>query len=94
MDQESQRVNPFEEKAIFDYADKFIELANELVQSDNSGKVGVALRYAAARYSAFEASLQAQSLDEEMDTLREAFANDFETMLQINFEDYQKRLNK
>ena len=47
-----------EDKMMFDYADKFINLANELSKSDRSGNVGVAIRYAAARYSAFEASMQ------------------------------------
>lgn len=94
MDQNNGKVNPYEKKAIFDYADKFVNLANELVQSDNSGNVGVALRYAAARYCAFEASLQPNNLVEDMDELLESYANDFTSMLQINFEDYIKRLNQ
>ena len=47
-----------EDKMMFDYADKFINLANEMSKSDRSGNVGVAIKYAAARYSAFEASMQ------------------------------------
>ncbi len=33
---------------IYNYADKFINLANEMAKSDMSGNVGVALRFAAA----------------------------------------------
>jgi len=49
---------------MYAYADKLINLANELSKSDNSGGVGVGLRYAAARYCAFEASLQTDNLSE------------------------------
>ncbi len=36
------------ETVIYNYADKFINLANEMAKSDMSGNVGVALRFAAA----------------------------------------------
>ena len=43
-------MNQEEEKSMYDVADKFINLANELAQSDPSGSglVGPALRFAAA----------------------------------------------
>ena len=80
-----------EDKMMFDYADKFINLANEMSKSDRSGNVGVAIRYAAARYSAFEASMRTNNLAEEKDTQQELFGNEFSRMLQINIEDYAKR---
>ena len=76
------------EKTMYDYADKFINLANEMSKSDRSGNVGVAMRFAAARYSAFEASMRTDKLAEEKDKQLELFANAFKEMLQMNIEDY------
>ena len=74
---------------IYINADKFINLANELVQSGQSG-VGAALRFAAARYSAFEASLRTDALAEELDKEQQLFADEFSRMLKINLDDYIK----
>lgn len=79
-----------DEKIMFEYADKFIALANELSQSQTTGNVGVAFRYAAARYSAFEASLRTDNLAEEKDKHIQFFANTFTEMLQENFDQYVK----
>ena len=77
-----------DDKTMYDYADKFINLANEMSKSDRSGNVGVAIRFAAARYSAFEASMRTDKLAEEKDKQLELFANAFKEMLQMNIEDY------
>jgi hypothetical protein len=77
-----------DDKTMYDYADKFINLANEMSKSDRSGNVGVAMRFAAARYSAFEASMRTDKLAEEKDKQLELFANAFKEMLQMNIEDY------
>ncbi|MFC1844012.1 DUF3144 domain-containing protein [Thermodesulfobacteriota bacterium] len=79
-----------DEKMIYDYADKFINLANEISKSDRSGNVGVAIRFAAARYSAFEASTRTNNLAEEKDKQLQDFANAFKDMLEMNIEDYIK----
>jgi len=92
VDQDYGKVNPYEEKEVFDCADQFVNLANELSQSDTSGNVGVGLRYAAARYCAFEASLHTNNFDEDMEKHLESYASDFKNMLRINFEDYSKKL--
>jgi hypothetical protein len=76
------------EKIMFDYADKFISLANEMSTTENPGNIGVAIRYAAARYSAYEASLRTNNLAEEKDEHLQFFANTFTEMLQRNFEEY------
>ena len=78
------------EKAMYTNADKFINLANELAKADQSGSIGAAIRFAAARYSAFEASLQTNTLAEDKDKHLQLFANDFTNMLQINLENYIK----
>lgn len=79
---------------MYDYADKFINLANEMSKSDRSGLVGTAIRFAAARYSAYEASIRAKDLAAEKDQQLENFANDFNAMLQHNFEDYIRILSQ
>ena len=79
-----------DDKKMYDYADKFINLANEISQSDRSGNVGVALRFAAARYSAFEASMRTNNLAEDKDKQLQDFTNVFTEMLQVNLEDYIK----
>jgi hypothetical protein len=85
-----EEVDEYKEEAVYEFADKFINLANELSKSDNSGAVGVGLRYAAARYCAFEASLQTNNLAEDKDKHLEFFANAFTGMLRTNLEDYSK----
>jgi len=90
MDQDKEKVDEYKEEAMYDYADKFINLANELSKSDNSGSVGVGLRYAAARYCAFEASLQTNNLAEDKDKHLEFFVNAFTNMLRMNLEEYSK----
>lgn len=76
------------EKAMFDNADKFIELANRMSQAEGHGAIGVALRYAAARYSAFEASLRSQNLAADKDKHLQFFADTFNEMLHRNFDQY------
>jgi hypothetical protein len=82
-----------QQNEIYINADKFINLANELVQSGQSG-VGAALRFAAARYSAFEASLRTQTLAADKESEHQLFADEFARMLNINLEDYIKVQDK
>ena len=77
-----------DEKVMYDYADKFINLANEMSQSDKTGRVGMAIRFAAARFSSFEASTQTNNLAEDKDKYLQLLADDFKKMLQFNLEDY------
>lgn len=88
MDRYSDEADEFRNQSVYDYADKFINLANEMAKSDNSGAVGVGLRYAAARYCAFEASLQTNNLVADKDKHLQFFANVFNQMLQKNLDDY------
>ncbi len=74
--------------ALYTTADKFINLANELSQKDTSGTVGSALRYAAARFSAFEASLVATDMAQERESIKEAFLKDYALMLDSNLDTY------
>jgi len=74
--------------ALYTTADKFINLANELSQKDTSGTVGSALRYAAARYSAFEASMVSKDMKEEREAIKEALIKDYGLMLDSNLDTY------
>ena len=78
------------EKAMYDNADKFIDLANEMSKTVSPGQIGVAIRYAAARYSAFEASLRTKNLAADKDKHLQFFTNTFIEMLHDNFEQYIK----
>ena len=88
MDKYREQVDEYKEEAIYNYADKFINLANEMCKSDNSGAVGVGLRFAAARYCAFEASLQTDNLVADKDKHLQNFTNAFKKMLQQNLDNY------
>jgi hypothetical protein len=78
------------DKVIYGYADKFINLANEMAKSDRSGNVGIAIRYAAARYCAYEASMRTNNLAEDKDKQLQDFVDVFTDMLRTNLEDYIK----
>ena len=77
------------ETTIFQLADQFIALANELTQQHQDlGKIGTALRFAAARFNAFEASVKAADLKTEKDSALEWFTNEYREMLADNLEDH------
>ena len=77
---------------LFSAADQFIALANQLAQQDPNGTVGAALRYAAARYSAFEASTGNADLSAARGPTVAAIVEDFRKMLEHNVDDYSRRL--
>ncbi len=78
--------------AMYDNADKFINLANEMHKTASPEKIGLALRYAASRYSAFEASLHTTNLSADKEHYLQFFENNFAEMLKTNFEDYINRM--
>jgi len=79
---------------LYQLADQFINLANELAQSEGSPAVGTALRYAAARYNTFEATLGGYDLRADKEKLMDMFCEDFRKMLGENIEDYARRLSQ
>jgi hypothetical protein len=76
----------------FDIADQYINLANELAKTEGSANAGTALRYAAARYNTFEASLSTKNLAEEQDKMIDMLCDDFREMLKVNMKDYIHRI--
>lgn len=77
------------ETTIFQLADQFIALANELAQQhEDLGKIGTALRFAAARFNAFEAAVKSGDLKAEKSSALEWFTNEYREMLDDNLEDH------
>lgn len=77
------------ENNIYQIADQFIALANELGQKEGDvGKVGTALRFAAARFNAFEASIKSGDLKAEKENALEWFTAEYKDMLSDNLDDH------
>lgn len=76
-------------KSLYQLADQFIALANELTQEEQDvGKIGTALRFAAARFNAFEASIKSADLAAEKDNALEWFTSEYKDMLSDNLDDH------
>lgn len=77
------------ETTLYQIADQFIALANQLTQEEGDvGKVGTALRFAAARFNAFEASIKSADLAAEKENALEWFSSEFKAMLKDNIDDH------
>ena len=83
--------NPNEGASMRNLADQFINLANTLAKDGDRGTVGMAIRYAAARYNAFEASLSAYDLRDDKDKILAMFSDDYKKMLLENIDDHIQR---
>ncbi|NKF49628.1 DUF3144 domain-containing protein [Shewanella sp. WXL01] len=78
-----------QELTIYQIADQFIALANQLSQQENDiGKVGTGMRYAASRFNAFEAAIKSSDLKAEKDNALEWFAKEYKDMLEENLNDH------
>ncbi len=84
----------FDMKELYNCADKFINLANDLSQKDTSGTVGTALRFAAARYSAFELSVVSEDFEGEKEVIKKRLLDDYSLMLEENIESYIKHIKE
>ncbi len=75
---------------LYTLADKFIDLANELSQHEtySPNTVGTAFRYAATRFSAFEASMAATDLARDKERIKTALLKDYDHMLEENLQVY------
>ena len=82
-----------DEKMMYNYADQFINVANEISKSDKSGSVGMAIRFAAARFSIYEVSTQTNDLAGDKDKYLQLLAEDFKKMLEFNIDDYIRLLS-
>jgi hypothetical protein len=78
--------------SLYQLADEFIHLANDLAGSGDQSTVGMAIRYAAARYNIFEATTAGYDLKKDKEKIMEMLVNDYHRMLEENLEDYAKQL--
>jgi len=77
------------ETTIYQLADQFIALANELATKEGDiSKVGTALRFAASRFNAFEASVKSNDLAAEKANALEWFTTEYNQMLSENLDDH------
>ena len=85
-----------EQKEMFKQADKFIELANELAagNEESIGLIGAALRYAAARYNAFEVSLKTDDIARDKDEALGWFTNEYHKMMLSNLNQHIEKQAK
>jgi hypothetical protein len=73
---------------LYKIADQFISQANILTESTDLATLAAGLRYAAARFAAFEASLQTDDLHRDKAEALNAYLNEFRAMLDVNLEQY------
>lgn len=83
-----------EEEPFYKIADQFISLANEIAVENGTAAVGTAIRYAAARYNSFEASLGSTDLVADKDKFITMLCDDFRAMVGVNMDDYIRRLQQ
>ena len=85
-----------EDLEIFDMADQFIEVANRLVleQGQKLGRVGAAIRYAAARFNAHEASYKSDDLEADKEDALSWFTDQYRKMLIENIDEHIEMAEK
>ncbi len=79
---------------LYKIADQFISQANALIESTDQATLAAGLRYAAARFAAFEASLRTDDLRRDKAEALDAYLNEFRTMLDENLEQYIEQQSK
>ena len=85
-----------EDFEMFDMADEFIAIANRLVDEDNQnlGRVGAAIRYAAARFNAHEASHKSDDLNNDKEDAVSWFTDQYKSMLVENIDEHIEHNHK
>lgn len=84
-----QNQNSKDSENLYQIADEFINLANELANKHKDvGIVGTAMRFAAARYNAFEASVKSADLGQEKQNALDWFCKEYKDMLNANLDDH------
>ena len=79
---------------LYKVADQFISQANSLSESTDRATLAAGLRYAAARFAAFEASLRTDNLRRDKAEALDAYLDEFRTMLDENLEQYIEQQSK
>ncbi len=85
------------DKAYWDMADTFIQLANTHLDKEKPSRVSAAALFAAARFNAFviaAASENKAQLIAEKESAIAYFMNQYETMLRENIDEHMKRYDE
>ncbi|MCP5325246.1 MAG: DUF3144 domain-containing protein [Oceanospirillaceae bacterium] len=85
------------DKDFFKRTDAFIQLANQLSQEQDLGKVSASLLYAAARFNAFiVASSAADKAEADRNKVQaiDYFTNQYRAMLLANMDDYIEKFDE
>jgi len=88
---------PNPDKAFFDRADEFLELANHQCSAAEPGTVSASLLYATARFNTFVVANTTKSLADFSANKEEAvryYINQYEMMLRDKLDDYERNFNK
>ena len=77
------------ELEIFEMADELIQIANRFVQEQNQevGRVGAAIRYAAARFNAHDANCKSDNLIKDKDNAIDWYTEQYKKMLIENIDE-------
>lgn len=76
---------------LYKIADQFISQANTLTDTSDLATLAAGLRYAAARFAAFEASLRTDDLRRDKAEALDAYLEEFRAMLDDNLEQYAEQ---
>jgi hypothetical protein len=79
---------------LYKIADQFISQANKLTDTTDLATLAASLRYAAARFAAFEASMQTDDLRRDKAEALDAYLNEFREMLDVNLVHYIEQQKK
>jgi hypothetical protein len=79
---------------LYKIADQFISQANALLENTDQATLAAGLRYAAARFAAFEASLRTDDLSRDKAEALDAYLDEFRAMLDDNLEQYIEQQSK
>ena len=74
-------------------ADKFIAVANELVNTQNVGQVGRAMRLATSMFNSHEYAMKSPDMETDRGDVTEWFVNEYRSMLEYNM-DVQKTMKE
>ena len=88
MNQDTAAEDEKAQQIMIDLANRFISIANQMGMKEKQDPllIGSALRYAAARYSAYESSRGSKDFLKDRDELENWFASQFKTMLIANMQ--------
>ena len=81
-----QAQEPIKEMVLEDMANEFIKVANELVNRQNVGQVGRAMRLATSMFNSHEYALKSPDMEVDRGDVTEWFVNEYRSMLEYHMD--------